>query len=274
MKKQIINLMSVVVLFALLTACNKDTDTDTLIPSDTTTSEDMTTSENFVDDVEDEVDMQIENATGGGGTTSCPLITFEEPWGAFPNKVTIDYGDGCEGPAGRIRKGMIVVQISAPITEAGAIRQHSFVDFSIDEAMLKGTKTLTNNGKDADGFPSFTRDVEGFQITFPNGDIAKWEASHTLKQVDGLQTAKRMDDVFEITGFGQGVNRNGKTYQGKIDQPLVKRKDCRWVVSGIREAVVDGKLRTIDYGNGGCNPLAEVTLPNGESKTIRIHRWW
>ena len=274
MKKQIIHLMSLVVLFAMLSACNKDTDTDFLISEDLITAEDLTTSENFIEDTDDEVDLQIENATGGGGTAACPIVTFAEPWGTFPNHITIDYGSGCEGPGGRIRKGIIEVQISSHINEAGAVRILSFVSFSIDDAQLEGVKTLTNNGKDADGLPSFTREVEGLKITFPNGDIASWDASHTLKQIDGLSTNFRMDDVFEITGFGQGINRNGKTYQGKIDEPLVKRKDCRWIVSGVREAVVDGKLRTIDYGNGGCNPLADVTLPNGETKTVRIHRWW
>ena len=87
----------------------------------------------------------------------CPLITFKQPRGTFPNTLTIDFGDNCVGPYGHVRKGSIVVEISAPLDEAGASRSITTVDFMIDGLLIVGSTVLTNQGYDADQNVSFSR---------------------------------------------------------------------------------------------------------------------
>jgi hypothetical protein len=269
-------LFSTVLLMGLfLTACNKDSTTDLTADSQQqmTASEDQATVSDLYEDVSDQVDDAIE--TRGGGANDCPIVTVEPGDGSYPRTVTIDFGtDGCEGPNGRIRKGQIVVTVSDTMSNEGAVRTVTFVDFSIDDAQIEGTKTLTNLGSDANGNVAFNRTVSGGQITFPNGDVATWEADHTLTQVAGGSTPYGWDNIFEITGGSSGVNRNGKAYTVEIITPLVKKRSCPWIVAGVKSLTVEDKTLTINYGEGDCNRKALVTLPNGTQKIILIHKWW
>jgi len=265
---------TVLFLGLFLTACNKDSTTDlTASSQQLTASEDQTTATNIYEDVDDQVDESIE--TRGGGANDCPIVTVEPNDGSYPRTVTIDYGtDGCEGPNGRIRKGQIVVTVSDTMSNEGAVRTVTFVDFSIDDAQIEGTKTLTNLGYDDNGNVTFHRTVTGGQITFPNGDVATWEADHTLTQVAGGGTPFFIDDIFQITGGSSGVNRNGKAYTVEIITPLVRKKSCPWIVAGVKSLTIEDKTVTINYGEGECNAKAIVTLPNGTQHVIFIHKWW
>ena len=63
-----------------------------------------------------------------------------------------------------------------------------------------------------------------------------------------------MDDVYEITGNGSGVNRNGISYTTTITQALRAKLNCAWLVSGsITLQPQDYEARYIDFGNGACD---------------------
>ncbi len=255
-------------------ACKKNEDND--LSAETTqqivvSSEDQTTAEDLFEDVDYQVDDAIETRGGGG---NCPTVTADPDFQTYPRTVTIDFGDGCEGPNGRIRKGKIVVEVTGEIITAGASRTATFVDFFIDNAQIEGTRTILNEGFDADGNVTFSRTVTGGKITFPNGDVATWEASHLLTQTEGGNTITFFDNVFEITGSSNGVNRNGNPYTLEITAPLVKKSLCPWIVSGQSELNVMNKSVTINYGNGICDRKAILTLPNGTEVEILIKKWW
>ncbi|MEK7255799.1 MAG: hypothetical protein AAB316_13700 [Bacteroidota bacterium] len=164
---------------------------------------------------------------------------------------------------------------SATLLSPGAIRTITLVDFSIDEAQIEGTRTLTNLGFDAGGNVSFNRTVTGGKITFPNGKVATWEADHTLTQTAGGGTPfVWIDNDFEITGGSSGINRNGKAFTVEITQPLLKRAVCFWASAGEITLTVGDKTASIDYGDGDCDRKAIVTLPNGSTHEILIRRWW
>jgi hypothetical protein len=270
------NLMFILLAFTLtFVACNKD---ENLSPEEAiTTSEDLTTVQNIVQDTEDEVDAIMEGVELETIVTTddCPTITVTPEDGSFPRTVTIDYGlEGCEGPRGRWRIGQIVVTQSDFMYNEGAVRTVTFVGFSIDDVQVAGTKTLTNNGLNADGFPSLTRTVEGAMLTFPNGTQVSWEANHTLTQIGGFNTNVVIDNVFEVTGGSSGVNRNGVAFSVTIIEPLIKSKNCPWIEAGVKEYTFGDRTRTLDYGAGSCENLATVTLANGNTRTIRIRPWW
>lgn len=266
----------IVFAFALFfTACNKD---ENLNPTeDYTTSEDLATVQNIVQDTEDEVDAIIEGVdTETPPTTGdCPTITVSPEGGSFPRTVTIDYGiDGCEGPRGHIRKGIIVVTQTDFMINAGAVRTVTFENFSIDDVQVEGTKTLTNNGLNTDGNPSLTRTVADAQLTFPNGSQITWNANHTLTQIDGANTLIVRDNVFEITGGSSGINRVGNAFTVTIIEPLIKSKTCAFIEKGVKEYTVEDRTRTLDYGEGSCDNIATVALANGNTHTVRIRAWW
>ncbi|MAT53343.1 MAG: hypothetical protein CMN32_02600 [Saprospirales bacterium] len=254
-----------------LTACNKEDLTLGFEDSEQmVASTDQTTSEDLYADVEDQVDLAIE--TRGAGQ-DCPEVTVEPADGSYPRTITIDFGDGCEGPNGRIRKGQIVVTVSDTMSNEGATRTTTFVDFFIDDAQIEGTKTLTNLGPDADGNVTFQRTVDG-QITFPNGDVATWQADHFITQIEGADTPTCFDNVFAITGGSSGVNRHGKAYSTEILEPVIRKKTCPWRVAGVLSLTVEDKTVTIDYGDGSCDRKAILTAPDGTQHVILIKKWW
>ncbi|MBK9013745.1 MAG: hypothetical protein IPM82_06460 [Saprospiraceae bacterium] len=255
----------------LFTACKKDEET-TIQSEQIMAAEDQTSSNDLYEDVDEQVDQAIE--TRGGGGTVCPTVTIDPADGSYPRTMTIDFGtDGCTGLDGRVRKGQIVVNLTDTLTNTGAVRTATFVDFYVDDAHVEGTRTLTNLGPNADGNLTFSRTVVGGKITFPDGEVTTWEANHSMTLVEGGNTAILLDNVWEITGGATGVTRNGKAFTTEIVTPLVKRRACRWTVSGTKTLTIDGKVLTIDYGNGDCDRKATVIGPNGGTREILI-RWW
>ncbi len=255
-------------------ACKKNEDNDLSVETTqqiVVSSEDQTTAEDLFEDVDYQVDEAIETRGGGG---NCPTVTADPDFQTYPRTVTIDFGDGCEGPNGRIRKGKIVVEVTGEIITAGTSRTATFVDFFIDDAQIEGTRTILNEGFDDDGNVTFSRTVTGGKVTFPNGDVATWEADHLLTQTEGGNTITFFDNVFEITGSSNGVNRNGNAYTLEITDPLVKKSLCPWIVSGQAELNVMNKSVMINYGNGICDRKAILTLPNGTEVEILIKKWW
>jgi hypothetical protein len=255
----------------ILTACKKDEETS-FATEQIVAAEDQTAANDLYEDVDEQVDDAVE--TRGGGEDTCPTVTIDPADGSYPRTMTIDFGSvGCVGVDGRTRKGKIVVNLTDTLVNAGAVRTATFVDFYVDDAKIEGTRTLTNQGADTGGNLSFSRTVTGGKITFPNGEVATWEANHTLTQTEGASTIARIDDAWEVTGGATGVNRNGKPFTTEIVSPLVKKRACRWIVSGTKNLEIDGKTLTIDYGNGDCDRKAIVTGPRGNTREILI-RWW
>lgn len=276
MKNYFFVVLSTLLIFS---ACTNDSNTEDMNELTTQemveTTEDAAISQTLIEVAADEADYQIEYRSGGGNPPDeCPVITSEFPRGTYPNTITIDWGtDGCEGPRGHILMGKLIVTISAPMNEDGATKTMTTENFFVDGAQLEGTRTKSNTGTDALGNKSYSRSVD-LTITFPDGDQAQWQANHFLSQIEGGETITLFDNVFQITGNSSGVNRNGGTYSSEIVEPLVKRKDCGWVESGLRSITRNDRNGELNYGDGECNRLAEVTLPNGQVRNIILRRWW
>ncbi len=248
-----------------VSSCKKDDATD----ADVVTSEDLATLEDFSAEIDQAADIAIEER-GSGGT--CPTVTLAQPWGTWPNTITIDYGaDGCLGPNGEhMLKGKIIITQTAEMFTAGAQRTKTFDNFYVDGVRVEGTKTWTNNGKDAAGNWSYTRTATDMKITYPDGSFATWNHTHTATLVQGGNTPTHWDNVWNITGNTSGTGRNGKTFSATIKEPLVKRGNCRWIVEGVIEFTRNGKTSTLDFGPGTCDRFARLTLPNGEEVIIRL----
>ncbi|HMQ47522.1 MAG TPA: hypothetical protein PKA00_09010 [Saprospiraceae bacterium] len=275
MKKYLALLATVFTVSFLVVSCEKESEPTTDEVA-TEVSEDVAIVEDLYQDTEDEVDLQLETRGGGNPSNTCPTVTADPDFDTFPRTVTIDYGtDGCEGPDGRIRRGIIQVWVSDSFHIPGAQRILTFVDFYLDDAHIEGTKTLTNEGYDADGNRTISRTVQNGMITFPNGETVSWESAHLMTQIEGADTPfLYFDNVFEITGGATGINRNGVPFTSTITEPLIKRKNCLWIVSGERTVEAEDHQHIMDYGDGNCDRFAMVTLDSGISFQVIIRPWW
>ncbi len=257
-------------------SCKKDDDS---IGSEfVSVSEDLTTQQDILEDNESEISEQIDNGLLSLETRGYPTRTWANTKGTYPNTLTIDYGTiGVADHNGRIRRGKIIVQISAPFNTVGAVRTVSHENFYVDDVKVDGTVTSTNQGPNASGQNVYQRNVVGRLLTFPSGKTINWDATHTLTQLEGGSTPDvKIDDVWSVTGSSNGVNRAGKSFSTTITEALISKNKlvCRWIVKGVISLTVDTKTVSVDFGDGACNNVAVVTLPDGSTKEVNIKRWW
>ncbi len=205
----------------------------------------------------------------------CKTITVEQPNDStfWPRTVTIDYGEGCEGPNERVRSGKIIIEVYKRYIHEDYYRTVTFDNFYIDEFKMEGTKTITNEGLNEDGNMVFKIVLEGGKIIKADGEEITKEFNKEREWVAGMDTPRfRRDDVYMVTGTASGVNRKMVAFTRTIVTPLEMAMNCRWIKSGVVEIEREGMdMITLDYGDGECDRLATVTIGD-EVKEIRLHR--
>jgi hypothetical protein len=205
--------------------------------------------------------------------TSCPSVTIDPISPDFPKTITIDFGESCEGPNGNIRSGKIIFIITGRHYEEGSVKSVTFESFFINGFQVEGTKTITNMGRKENQNMYWKIEVENAQITSPEGITFQWESVRERERTAGEATPLYFwDDEYEISGYTSGINRFQKEFTVTIQNPLVVKMACRFIVQGSVLIQVEGRPEAIlDYGDGDCDSEATITV-NGETKRIRLGR--
>ena len=196
----------------------------------------------------------------------------------FPLQIIIDFGAGCEGKDGHVRKGKIIAEYTGRLIVPGKSASVTFDGFYIDSIKVEGTETISNTSA-ADN-RQFTIDVSGAKLSKPNGNYTAWNNHKVITQTDGLNTPDfALDDVFTIEGNSSGQLKKQDllaTWQSEIESPLVKKFLCRWIVQGKIKTTLGASsannpwIAELDYGNGACDGKATVTI-NGSTQEISLH---
>ncbi|WP_258105648.1 hypothetical protein [Marinoscillum sp. MHG1-6] len=185
--------------------------------------------------------------------------------------ITIDFGDGCEGPHGVVRKGKIIITYSGNRHEYGATRTVTLEDFYVDSLHVEGTRVFENlTTQDSPG-RVIKITMTGGKITFPDGTFATRDAEHIRTRILG---ETEDDDRAEVTGDASGVRRDGQQYTITIVETLIFKRVC-WeinhgvAVAGVIEIVIGDKVAEVDFGDGTCDNEVTVTI-DGETTTRTI----
>ena len=196
----------------------------------------------------------------------------------FPAIVTLDFGTtGCPGPDGRVRRGKIITEYTNRLIYPGAIATTTFDGFYVDNVHVEGIHKITNTSAGTSN-RQYTVELRDAKLTKPNGDYIKWKSDRVITQIEGFITADFHDDVFSITGSGQGQVKRGNLLAGwesTITEPLIKRLTCRWIVKGrirtvrINSTPTGSSVAILDFGNGVCDNLAVITI-NGVPHQITL----
>jgi hypothetical protein len=256
----------------LMVSCQRDKlsqDEDTEMANDNSLSE-------FVyDDIDQIVDDASTKQTGdnlGNYKTSsnCAVITHDTL--STPKSITVDFGTtNCLCNDGRYRKGQILITYTGKYADSGSMRNITFNNYHVNNSHIMGSKTVENMGKNANNQTYFDIDVNGLIIKATTGDSIIWNTNRERTWVQGEGTSAWADDIYHISGSGNGKRANGNTWTMNIIQPLVKDLSCNWISAGVIELQPTGKaLRTINFGNGNCDNQATVTI-NGGTYTINLN---
>ena len=194
---------------------------------------------------------------------------------SIQKKITIIFGSEtspCVTSGGTALQGIIETQYSGTPKQPGfqiTITEGGFAGlsgFKIDDMFLNGNGTAKYEGLDSMGAPKWTI-TKNVTATYDTGEKFTFNGTITIKKVDGYTTKNPDDDIFEITGQGSGVNRDGNNYTVTIKKPLFKPAQCEHVVSGIMELTLGNLKVTIDFdpdGKGMCDNKARINVNNGQ----------
>ena len=277
----------------ILTSCSDDN--EMITSRDITSADDDDAVALLYDQAFSEVDMVLEqlefNWRNPGGLKSaedtCPVVYVDHNDSVFwPKTVTVDFGtEGCEGPFGTVRKGKIIIVVTGRLRKEGSIRTVTFEDFSVNNFLIEGTKTTTNEGRNEDDNMYFSVVLTGGKVTTPEGQEITRSFTRTRTWIEGELTPRfRWDDIYHVDGEATGINRFGKSYTRTIIEPLVVKTACMWLTQGMVEivnydaAVTDGTVEIdestkteiiLDYGDGECDDQATISV-NGETKEITL----
>lgn len=211
---------------------------------------------------------------GGEGTLGdqCFTVTVApKVRGEWPKTVTWDFGNGCLGKDGKMRKGKIISIFTAPAYMPGAKISTTLEGYVVDSFAVSGTMTVENTT--ANNQFGWKVDVINGKITNTNtGFWRKWDATRTHTMVEGNSTPfNPMDDVYKITGGAKASNSNGISWKGDITSPVEWKFDCKWASKGQITFYWDQNPvpATLDFGNGSCDNKATISYKD-YSKEITL----
>lgn len=265
---------------AMIASCKKDKDEEAPADNDTTAAVENARAEsafNDVANVSDEAASVAASSTpviaADRPTTSCATITLTP---GTPNRLTIDFGTtDCLCNDNNYRRGKIYVDFTGNYRDSASVHTISFDNYFINFNQLTGTKTVTNNGRNAAGNLSYSVAVNGSIIWDAQygGGTSTHTSSRNREWIAGENTWQWNDDTYLITGTSSGTTKNGSTYTLATVTPLKKRIGFKHFSDGIADFTPQGKAtRRIDYGyiGGAEDNLAQVTV-NGFTITINLH---
>lgn len=217
---------------------------------------------------------------------SCASITID----TLNNTKVIDFGSGCVNKHGRLRAGKIVITYSDIKDEVGAFRQVEFVDFYKDSINIQGTQRMEVINIDAEGNKTIQTSLTGGKMVYPNGTFETKNA--VMVRYKYRSDADPNNHYTTLTGSLAGTDSEGVSFSTLITKPIRFVRNCdpekgrkMTPVEGTKTITTDTQVTTIDFGDGSCDTLVDVTT-NGVTETVdlstlkrerkfkRLHKKW
>ncbi|MBN1986756.1 MAG: hypothetical protein JW761_10660 [Prolixibacteraceae bacterium] len=197
----------------------------------------------------------------------CPRLNMEIENGGYPKIITLDYGDSTVLHNGKVLSGVIVIEISGPRSDENYTRLVTYENFGVDSLLINGTAQVTTT-REEDVFRTFTSDIT---FTLADGTTIDRTSVREWEWIEGMNTElEQNDDMVQITGYTNAVTSDGDEYIKEIVEPLIRMRDCRYIVQGVVEITLNGELvSSLDYGDGECNDVAILTQ-DGETAEVDL----
>ncbi len=268
---------SFVIVFSMfLISCDND---EVVNPLDDST--DISNNEEVVDgyfedtdDVVFEANDQLNVTTNGrvvmdnrNSLTRCAEITHDKE----NQIITVDFGDGCEGPGGKVRAGKIIITYTGRKYIPGAKWVYTLEDYSVNGIALEGVKTITNVSVSLEDNLSFNKVLAGGKATWPDGSFATREVNKT---VTWIRESNPINDEFHVQGEASGISKDGVAYEIEILSTLIYKRMCRRegvhiAVQGLKSVTKGDSEVLVDFGDGECDNMVTVTK-DGESQVVDL----
>jgi hypothetical protein len=230
-------------------------------------------SESLSDEELQAIDQELAENPEDGRIAGSGCATVS--WNQEVKTVTIDFGAGCVGVYGRERSGKIIITYGGDFGDELANRVITFENYFVNEKQITGKIELRDFNMNAQGQLTATRKRIDLTVHFPDGHTFTSNGSTTITWIEGAGDGDRSNDVLSVTGSYEGVSSRGRKITHTILEPVIVKNAC-WADGGF--ARVDGKTeikiagvrertRIVDYGDGTCDDIINVTI-NGKLFTV------
>lgn len=251
-KKNLIpSLLLVVLCFSLFTvSCSKDDETPTaeLTQNDVEASLEVEAISTFVDE------MTMDNISPSKKALNCTGFS------ATQNGYTLSF-DNCTINGETVNGSMTV---SITIDNNVATSTVTFDNLSYGGNTISGTKTNSYAVDTAAGNFSYTV-VSDISITLADGTTATENGTKTYT-ITGLGSAQA---GYSITG-DWNVTVGADAFSFATDPSISGTFDCAHITTGVLNITKNGQSASVDYGDGTCDNLATITLPDGTTVEVEL----
>lgn len=276
----------------VFTGCKKEKEKEPTPSTQSITDNDLATSEfddvfSTSDDVMTQNDGSLSRLSSAVDTivvydtTRCAQITIIRNPGTSPptGTITVDFGatnTTCTGTHGKTRRGKIIITFTNRLRVVGGRIDVCTDNYYVNDIHIEGCRTVIHVNDTV--FTHTLADTVGgtgyAKITLADGTttISK-KGERTRTWISGSDTQKWIwDDIYEITGESEGINRNGVSFQVTITKALRKELKCLIYptpranrsflpVSGTIEIIPgSSSTRVVDFGSGTCDKDFTVTV--------------
>ena len=186
---------------------------------------------------------------------------------------TIDFGDGCELPNGNFLSGIIYLSYEKDMELAQKTLSLSLENFTFNGVAVEGGASILRMRANENGNPQSDAEAE-FSAEWPDGSTASFTGNRTREWIEGYGTDFWGDNVYLITGMGTWTGPLGNVFVKEVVVPLRRELACRFIVSGVLEISRNEETASLDFGDGSCDAVGILTLPNGEEKEIFLRRFF
>lgn len=226
-------------------------------------TKDLTLARTMFDDIYRQVSDEARN-NDTIRTATCADVDVQFTTGTtFPAVITITFDSTATCDDLRRRSGQIRATFSGRWRDAGTTVDIELINYYVDGNRVEGTKRITNLGQ-VNGHTRFQDVVTGGRVIDANGREISYDATVFYDWIAGEPSMLVWeDDIYEITGDGDGLDGDGNAFTMEITSPLRFEAGCLpWrVTRGIIEITPTGyATRSVDFGSGTCdgNVVASV----------------
>ncbi len=200
---------------------------------------------------------------------SCADISFENDFWKTPNIMTIDFGDGCENGNGDIFAGKLIVDYNKFLNRTGAVRTTSFDQFSINGDLITGTETTSNLGRNSNEHYEIQKTLtDGIINTEENPISLAYNHIYTFAMSGSPMDFT--DKNIVISGSSSGTTPEGEAFTATIDSPINISAECKCTNAGQETFVFSNGQFVVDFGDGSCEAITTITLPDNSVETTDI----
>lgn len=173
--------------------------------------------------------------------------------------VTLDYGEGCLIRNDNFLSGIIIMDIDYNNGDNSVNIDYTFDNFYFNNNKVEGEVHKFRIRENENGFPQATIN-RNIKIIWEDNSFVHIKGERTREWIEGFNNDLWGDNVFLVTGTWAITHKDGTNRTATVIEPLKRVMACRFLVSGEVEIQKNDNSLTLNYGNGECDDLAEVTI--------------